>query len=265
MSFEFSASYTQSLGIDIKACKNLNDAYDASNKLISLHNQPQLFASFLLSLDIPREYHSEIIHRYSTQNFTSLLEFAPYAAHVIKIDMFFYISVARGFISGERPSNKIDMSYLYYLPFCNIFISGDKLHRKTAHLFMNKNQKFIWAPDLKADLNNLNKYYKGFSQAEKELGLYAFASYPPIAIDSLTSTLWDEFLPDWKIRMNSNKESKEESKQDTKLLDELKKHSEAPKVEGNNFDEDNIEHMTLKRSISKKRGSWYQLPKDLKH
>lgn len=260
MSFEFSAKYIQSLGIDISECKNINDAYEASNKLVTSRNQPQLFASLLVTLAIPQVHHNIIIQRYISQNGPSLMDFAPYAAHITKIDVFFYISVARGFISGERPSNKIDMSYLYYLPFCNVFISGDKLHRKTAGLFMTKNQKFIWAPDLKADLKKLNQYYDRLPQEQKELGLFAIASNPPTDEKFLTTNLWDEYLPAWRKNIEKEKPSTNKIS-----IDELKKHAEAQQADVEGFDEESIEHMTLKRSVSKTKGSWYQLPKDLKH
>ena len=60
----------------------------------------------------------------------------PTATHVFKVDLLFYLGIYRGFISGERASNKVDMAYLYYLPFAMVFVSGDRLHRRTAPLFL---------------------------------------------------------------------------------------------------------------------------------
>lgn len=265
MTFEFSASYIKNLGIDITTCKNTNDAYTAANKLVSLNNQPQFLASLLITFAIPQKLHLQIIQRYQSMGLPSLSDFAPYVAHVAKIDIFFYISVARGFISGERPSNKIDMSYLYYLPFCNIFISGDRLHKNTAHFFMTSKQQFVWAPDLKADLNQLNVYYNKLPQEQKDLGLYAIASHPPLEGDFITRELWDKYLPNWRSNIHSDEKPRDKSESDQRLLEQLKRHAEAPEVENANFDEDTIMHMTLNRSISKQKGNWYQLPKDLKH
>ncbi|MDQ7062505.1 MAG: hypothetical protein Q9M43_15875 [Sulfurimonas sp.] len=155
--------------------------------------------------------------------FPSLLEFPPYSAHIIKIDMFFYISVLRGFISDKRPSNKIDMTYLYYLPFCNIFISGDKLHKRTAHYFMKKNQEFIWAPDLKNDLLLLNKHYEKLPLKIKEQGLFSFATYPPEEDIFLTTRLWDKFLPRWRTTKLSSKTLANNDK----LFEQIKKHSKS--------------------------------------
>ena len=266
MTFEFSRPYVESLGIDINSCKNLSDAYHAAERVILIDKQPMLFASFLITLNVPKELHHKIIEDYQLLGNPSINKFSPYAAYVLHIDIFFYISVARGFISGERPSNKVDMSYLYYLPFCNIFISGDKLHKSTAQFFMKGNQKFIWAPELKADLNNLNNLYSLLPLAEKELGLHSFATYPPKDKTYLTTSLWDTYLPKWRtIMQNKKKPLNDEASK--KLLKELQKHARAPQIEGNDIDynEENVKHMTLKRNVSKQRGSWYQLPKSLKH
>lgn len=60
----------------------------------------------------------------------SLQRFAPYTAHVFKVDPFYYLAMARGSISRERASNRADLAYLYYLPFAMVFISGDRLHMR---------------------------------------------------------------------------------------------------------------------------------------
>ena len=70
-------------------------------------------------------------------------DFAPYAAHVLTVELFFYLALSAGLISGDRPSNKIDIAYLYYLPFCMVFVSNDNLHAKTVPLFTDENRIFV--------------------------------------------------------------------------------------------------------------------------
>jgi hypothetical protein len=55
----------------------------------------------------------------------SVLEFAPYAASVLRLFLTFVCGLARGFI-GPRPTNYIDLQYLYYSPFCMVFVSNFK-------------------------------------------------------------------------------------------------------------------------------------------
>ena len=59
----------------------------------------------------------------------SLLEFAPYAASVIRLFLAFVCGLARGFI-GPRATNYVDLQYLYYSPFCMVLVSNDKFHRE---------------------------------------------------------------------------------------------------------------------------------------
>ena len=65
---------------------------------------------------------------------------SPRIRPVFKVDLLYYLGIDRGFISGERPSIKADMAYLYYLPFSMVFTSGDRLHRRTAPLFLRPDQ-----------------------------------------------------------------------------------------------------------------------------
>ena len=106
MTFESSASYAQKLGIDISSCKNMNDAAKAAHQIVNQTNKPYELIGFIVnSVGIPREYQQQLVRRYQVAGFPSLSRFAPYAAHVIKVEVFFHICVSRGFISADRPSN----------------------------------------------------------------------------------------------------------------------------------------------------------------
>lgn len=93
--------------------------------------------------------------------------FAPYAYFALRLTTTFLAGVSLGIIP-ERPTNIIDLQYLYYLPFCQVFTSGDKLHRDLAPLFMRPKQQFVWAPDLKnalaqfvATTHSMTRSYEG--------------------------------------------------------------------------------------------------------
>src|SRR6202521_2984475 len=84
-------------------------------------------------LGVPQHLWKEVIRRWKSAGGPPLCEFAPYAAHVFKVDMFFVVALAAGLIPRPtRSSNRVDIAYLYYVPFCMVFVSGDKLHRMTA-------------------------------------------------------------------------------------------------------------------------------------
>jgi hypothetical protein len=266
MTFESSKSYALKLGIDILQCKNINDAFSTASSVVESNNKPYDLMGFVLtSLAVPRELHQQVVHRYQISGLPPLTSYAPYVAHVIKVEVFFHICVSRGFISSERPSNKIDIAYLHYLPFCKLFVSGDKLHQSVAPLFMREDQLFVWGPELKADLTALNKHYMNFPQEIKDKGIMSFASKPPKEGDFLTSKLWDLMGTEWRkpkeVEIPLPKESND------KLIEHMKSFKEVPK--GNpsltEFDLDDLDSVSLQRSVSKIKGNWFQVPKNLKN
>ena len=266
MTFESSANYAQKLGIDISVCKNMQDAFSAASQLVTKIGKPYDLIAFIVhTLGISREYHQEFVQRYQVSGFPPLIQYAPYAAHVIKVEVFFHICVSRGFISADRPSNKIDIAYLHYLPFCNVFISGDKLHRSTADLFLGKNQRFIWGPELKEDLKKLNDYYLKLPQETKDRGVISFASKPPIEEKFLTAELWDILSTSWRNKSENIAPVSEEVNE--KLLQHIKGFIDALTLPADQMPDptEELDSLTIQRSIRRKRGSWYQVPKDLKN
>jgi hypothetical protein len=142
-----------------------------------------------------------------------LHEFAPYAWHVVRIDLFFGLAIGAELIGRERQSNKVDVGYLYYLPFCNVFSSRDRLHRRVAPLFLRVDQEFIDGDDLKTDLRHLDEHYMRLTDEEKARGVIRFASRPPVDGDFLTTRLWDKFLPAWReLRDRPTTRSTEDSR-----------------------------------------------------
>ncbi len=72
--------------------------------------------------------------RWATGLFTAGLmprvrDLAPYAASVLRLYLTFIGGLGRGFI-GPRPSHYVDLQYLFYAPFCMVFVSSDKFHRE---------------------------------------------------------------------------------------------------------------------------------------
>ena len=135
-----------------------------------------------------------VLERWRTQGSPPIKLFAPYTAHLLLVDLFFCIGLGADLIGRERPTNKIDIAYLYYLPFCMAFTSRDRLHERTTPLFLDSRQVFIRGDDLKADLAKLDAHYSLLSDEEKLRGVMSFAHYPPVEGDFLVSKLWDKLM-----------------------------------------------------------------------
>ncbi len=114
---------------------------------------------------------------------------------MLTIEVFFHIALAAGLISPDRASNRTDIAYLFYLPFCMTFVSSDRLHRRTAPLLLRPDQEFVWGIELKADLARLDAHYKAtLSEAERERGLIGLVGAPPADGDYLVTELWKRHL-----------------------------------------------------------------------
>lgn len=264
MNFDSSEKLVSRLGIDVKGCKNLKQAYEVADKTVCTSRKPYDVMGFVFNaFDVPRQYHKELIRRYQLLGIPPLSRYAPYAAHLARVEILFHIAVSRGFIGADRPSNKIDIAYLYYLPFCHVFISGDKLHRNTAQYFLNAGQKFVWAQDLKADLARLNTHYMGLPEEVRFKGIRSFAGHPPTDDGFLTAELWDLVSSSWRTPDYGNKAPRSREA-DEKLVKHLKGFTGAPSLppEMCRYSENEVECVSMQRKIRRKRGSWYQIPKD---
>ncbi|MDH5189813.1 MAG: hypothetical protein OEW89_01035 [Gammaproteobacteria bacterium] len=253
------------LGIDGKTCKTLEQAKALADQIVASTETPfERMYLALLFLNIDQKYHQEILHRWSIMNYPPLTRYAPYVAHVYTVELFFQIALAANLISSERPSNRVDIGYLFYLPFSTIFVSSDKLHRKCAPLFLREDQQYIWGPELKNGLRNINEHYLAYPEEKKEKGVMSFAGNPPTEGDFLISEIWDKHFPNWREKKEVDLSDK--NVKNNELVEHLKKFTDAPTLSQNevDFDPSNAESMSLQRSVRKTKGSWFQLPKDLK-
>lgn len=253
------------LGIDGKSCKTLEQAKILAEQIVSSTDKPfdRMYLA-LLFLNIHPQYHHDILKRWSVMNYLPLTRYVPYVAYVYTIELFFQIALAANLISSDRPSNRVDIGYLFYLPFSMAFVSSDKLHKRCAPLFLRSNQHFFWGPELKDGLRELNEHYGKLPDNEKEKGVISFAGYPPKEGNFLVSKIWDSYFPGWRDRKEVDLSDKN-IKHD-KLLKHLKKFQEAPTLskEEVDFDYSDVDSISLKRMVKKRKGSWFQVPKDLK-
>lgn len=258
------AERMKTLGVNPQTCKSLEDAKHLADALVQSKDKPfDRMKLAVLFLDIPRQYEYALLERWSMAGYPPLSVYAPYAAHVLNVEVFFQVALAAGHISVERPSNRVDIGYLFYLPFCMVFISSDKLHRRCAPLYLRSDQDFVWGEDLKVDLKALNAHYSRLPDAEKEKGMMRFAADPPETGHFLVSQLWDRHWPSWRGKVHPEISDPEKDKE---LVDHLKRFTDAPTAHAEqvNFTPDDVDVLSIQRMVRQRKGSWWQLPKDLK-
>ena len=251
------------LEITGKSCKSLEDAKLLAERVVKAKDKAKECINLaFLFFNVSRENQDKIMERWGLEGHPPLSSYSPYAAFVLTIEIFFQVALATNLISGKRPSNRIDIAYLFYLPFCMLFVSSDKLHQKCAPLFMRNDQEFVWGFDLKKDLKKLNNRYLSLPDHIKSQGIMSFANFPP-EDDFLVSSLWARHL---KRSPDTPEHGKtKESKIDDKKMEEIKKIAAAQPLPKNevDFKPEDSNLLTVNRTIRAKKGSWYQVPKNL--
>jgi hypothetical protein len=261
------AAGMKAMGIDSQKCRSLDDAKQIADNFLQRSDivPDQIKLAFIL-LGAPPQYENAAVENWRAQGSQPLVTYAPYAAHVLSLELFFQIALAADLIGTSRASNRADIAYLYYLPFCQVFVSSDKLHRRCAPHFLRSDQSFVWGEDLKAALRGLMNHYAKMPEEQKEEGLMRFAPRPPVGDEGgLVAQLWDRHLnPQWRSREGLG--PRLDPEEDKKILEHLKKFSEAPPIPPSevDFDPMEAEMVQVQRGIHKRKGSWWQLPKNLK-
>jgi hypothetical protein len=97
---------------------------------------------------------SKIFARWEQTNNKPLNQFAPYAAHCLRVHTLFFLGMGKNFV-GTKPTNIIDIEYLCYLPFANVFCSGDKVQLHLAPLLKANDQSFVPRDRLRDSLEEI--------------------------------------------------------------------------------------------------------------
>jgi hypothetical protein len=248
---------------DLEQLKAFIDSFCSSD-------EPEVITLALEILGVPDEHKRYALERWEAGGKPPLDAFAPYTTHVFKVDLLFYLGIHRGFISGERASNRADMAYLYYLPFTMVFVSGDKLHRRTVPLFLREDQSYLPSDEFKAALRELDEHYDTLPEEIKQLGVLQFASYPPSDMDNAVTQLWDKQMrPDWREiakQQEADRGKPRDEAADRLTVAEMKARIEqAQPVSGQTvgLGGDGPDYMVIRRQVPVKKGKWRMVSKEV--
>ncbi len=253
------------LGVDGKSCKSLDQAKAIAQGIVDGSSKPyERLGMAVQFFHIPQQHHKHLIERWRDLGQPTLSTFAPYAAYVLTVEIFFHICIAANLISSERPSNRTDIAYLFYLPFCMMFVSNDRLHRRTAKLFLRPDQEFVWGSDLKGDLKRLNAHFSALPEEERDQGVMRMATHPPIQGDYLTTILWRKWMSE-SVFSERDRTSEIDPENARKLVERLNAFTEGQGLSASKIDEigDEPQAIGVSRSVHRRKGSWYLVPKDL--
>lgn len=244
--------------------KSLQEVKSLADSIIDGFDGETALRLGLSMVGAPASVSEDALSRWNQAGEQSIKAFAPYFRHVFSVEMVFQLGIATDLISRDRPSNKIDLAYLYYLPFCMVFASNDKLHSRVVPLFLDSNQTFIEGSELKADLGRLDQYYSSLPDEIKDQGVIRFAAYPPTDGDYLASRLWDRYLPKW--RENATKPAMPPPmKPNDPLVAKINQLMEnpVPVSPDSHFDSDAADSMVVTRMVAVRKGKWKRFPPEM--
>lgn len=247
----------------VSDCKKLVDVLMLARSIVDGKAPRYDFMKFVFEVLGMTSDLDRIFARYKAAGFPPFRQFAPYTAHVLDVEIFYRFSVQKSLIAVERASNRVDVAYLNYLPFCKVFVSWDGLHQRAAPLFMDSSQDFVWGSDLKADLKRINELHANVPEDVREKGIHGFAPYPPRDGDFLTSKLWDRMNDKWRNPMKLDLSSPKFQEHIVGTLKAMRAGANAG-TPVPDFSSDAADSFIIDRRVRVKKGNWYQLPKDLK-
>jgi hypothetical protein len=239
-----------------KSLKDFDEVKARTDESIDRPDQESSFRFGMTLFDIAPDAQAKIIERWRGSRKPKIHEFAPYFKFLYSVELFFYLGLASDLISRDRPTNKVDLAYLYYLPFCRVFTSKDKLHERTVPLFMRANQTFVRSDELKADLANLDAHYSGLPDEIKRSGLHRFANNPPEDTSFLVTRLWDTYMPKWREWIEKAKEITPEMQEALRKLTEKVKRESKPGNPRERFAIGEANYLHMESQVRRRKGKW---------
>lgn len=235
-------------------CATLNHVLTEVNNVVGRLTPEQQLAIAIQLLGIPEKPGREIIERFRTAGEPGLESFAGYAAFALKVELFYHIAVHKGRMSVKQ---RMDINYLFYLPFCSIFVSTDWVHAASAPLFLRDDQEFVSGPQLKAALKQLNETYSAMPDAANK-SIVELAPQPPKDGNNLVTRLWDRHWHKWKEPKTEDVATSEEIawvREHSSEIDQIlhgKNDSSAPSQE--------YRALVHTKTVRTRRGRWFTVP-----
>ncbi len=232
-------------------------------------NDIHVLSLALDTVGVPSHAQEKILDRWNKEDQPKLVDFAPYTTHVFKVDLLYYLGIDRGFISGVRASNKVDMAYLYYLPFSMAFVSGDNLHQRTVPLFLKEDQTFVTAANMKVALKEFDAYFDSLPEEVKKLGIMHIAGYPPAHMNNVVTQIWDKRMrPDWRKISEEEQEKRLKPRSDADDTEFVKNINQIQDT-AVDIDEgapppssDDVQQVFLKRTMPVRKGKWRMISEE---
>jgi hypothetical protein len=132
--------------------KNISDIPDVADELLARSSLQSAFIDWLMEqLHLPANLRLAVDERWSMHGRPLLADFAPYAHHCTRVLCLVLIGMRHKVLSA-RKTNRLDAEYLFYVPFCKVFVSGDTLHAQLAPMVLGSGRRFVPMLEFKTEM-----------------------------------------------------------------------------------------------------------------
>lgn len=209
-------------------CKNLNSLMNIVESLLSPASlQLPLLVSLLEDFNVETSLCGEILYRFETSNKKNIKNFAPYVYFYLKVEHFFKLGLTYKLLSTKK-TNKIDLEYIFYLPFCHIFSSNDNFHKQIVGQFIQSDQTFLDGRVLREELQNITMELKRIDLNILSDWQPNFKIEPVKEISPIICELWEKYIPNWSQSQLFTKSEKIITNKT--LLDKIKEQSHNSRI-----------------------------------
>ncbi len=241
--------------------KSLQDARKMTDAIID-NMDPEWLIRFGLNLLGAPETVEYVVSNWIQKRRPPLRDHLPYFVFMLMINIFFCLVLPTQLLSKVKPSHKIDLAYLYYLPFCSVFTSKDNFHADIVPLFLSPEQTFVYGTELKEDLKHLVAHYEALPEDVLKTGLIHFAAYPPDDTGFLITRLWDKYLPGWRAASEGPKPGFD-PEEEKRIVEEINRQMDSPELQpSDEQDIDKMDYATIRRMVHPQKGRWLRFSEE---
>jgi hypothetical protein len=129
---------------------------------------------------------------HSIDSRVTIIAFAPYAASVLRLYLTFLACVSYGLVQ-LRPSNYVDLQYLFYAPFAMGFASNDNLHKRLWSA-ASGSAILIDGGRLQEDLMKRVAWRTALTADEKKQYYVTHSFYPVEMEGSIVDEVWRKWM-----------------------------------------------------------------------
>jgi hypothetical protein len=166
-----------------------------------------------------------IVFTWSLAGRPDLREYAPYASYCLRV-LLVFIGGIRSKLISLNSTNRLDLEYCYYLPFCMGFVSRDHLHRDLSAALLGPKEEFIDGDQLKSELRQLADEWDALTSEQRQDREAEYGDYPPAREGSIAAMMWKKNMRPWRPG-SGNRALRMSKEEEARLMAKLDEYSEA--------------------------------------